>query len=138
MRAPWPLLIGLLFSCGGSMSNECVTGLPSSCSALYQPTFDQVYQRTLIPTCALGAQCHGAASQGRNGGLFYTDPDQAYALLTGKTDGRARVSPGNPACSIMIERLEASDPARVMPPGQPLSAAELCAIRTWIQNGAAR
>lgn len=41
-------------------------------------------------------------------------------------------------CSVIVERLEASEPALAMPPGAPRSETERCAIRTWIANGAHR
>ena len=32
--------------------DECVLDLPEQCAPLYTPTFDQVFSRTLAPTCA--------------------------------------------------------------------------------------
>ncbi len=131
-------LLASLTACSGRGSTaECVAGLSTACSPLYSPTFDQIFSRTLSPTCAQpGGVCH--ASAGVQGGLLFIDPDQTYALLLGETDGNARVIPGNPACSILVERIESTDPATVMPPKAPLSDAERCAILQWIQGGAKR
>jgi hypothetical protein len=116
---------------------SCVTVQPATCSPLYDPTFDQIFTRTLHTTCAQeGGACHSAS--GAQGGLVYEDADAAYALLLGKTDGRARVVPGDPSCSILIERVDAPDPSQTMPPGAELSAAERCSFETWIRNGAKR
>ena len=71
------------------------------------------------------------------GGLIFADEDSAYAALLGEGGGKSRVVAGDAACSLMIERLDATD-AKVMPPGAPLADAERCAIAQWIQNGAKR
>lgn len=110
--------------------------LDLTCAPLYTPTFDQVFTRTLKPTCALsGASCH--ASEGAMGGLVLADADGAYAALLGQNGARTRVVAGDAACSLIIERLDATD-ANVMPPGAPLADAERCAVAQWIQNGAKR
>jgi len=54
-------------------------------------------------------------------------------------DGRKRVLPGDPSCSILMERLEVNDANLRMPPGPtPLSAGERCDFVQWIMNGAPR
>jgi hypothetical protein len=122
--------------CGPS-NGTCVESLPAECAPLYTPTFDQVFTRTLQPTCAQsGGVCHSA--DGAQGGLVFADADAAYALLLGKTDGKARVVAGDPACSLLVERIESADSTTVMPPGSMLSAGERCAIETWIRDGAKR
>jgi hypothetical protein len=129
------VLAPLAHGCGSS--SECVADLPTSCAPLYPPTFDQIFTNTLAPSCALsGSGCH--APEGGQGGLVFADADSAYALLLGKTDGRARVAPGDPACSLLIERLYATDPAQLMPRGAALPDAERCAFIHWIADGAKR
>jgi Planctomycete cytochrome C len=121
--------------CSGPAPSECVAKLDLSCAPLYTPTFDQVYTRTLHPTCAQsGASCH--STSGAMGGLVFEDPDAAYALLLGENAGKARVTPGDAACSLLMERLEST--TKPMPPGAPLADAERCAVAQWIQNGAKR
>lgn len=113
----------------------CVT-VDLACDPLYEPVFDEIFSRTLKPTCGVaGSSCHSA--QGRKNGLAFADPDEAYELLLG-SDGNPRVVPGDPECSLLISRLESDDPAFQMPPGAPLSEAERCVIRQWIANGAER
>jgi hypothetical protein len=114
-----------------------VAGLSTACAPLYDPTFQQIFERTLKPTCAqAGGACH--AMDGARGGLIFEDPDRAYQLLLGQDGARRRVSPGDPACSLMVEKLESKDPSFVMPPGAPRPEAERCAIEKWIAAGAAR
>lgn len=131
-------LLSLPLGCGkGSDGLACVEGLPAQCSPLYAPTFDNLFTRTLQPTCAQsGASCH--SSQGMMGGLVFEDENAAYNLLLGKTDGKARVNPGDPSCSLIVEHLESTDPGQVMPPGAPLSDQEKCVFIQWIAMGAAR
>ncbi len=128
-------------SCSSSSSADaCLTAIPGDptpCSPLYPPTFDQIFSRTLQPTCAQpGAECHSSA--GIMGGLYFATADSAYALLLGKDDNPVRVIPRNAPCSTLVERLEASDPTQLMPPGAKLSDAEICSIVEWIQQGAKR
>jgi Planctomycete cytochrome C len=130
----------LACACGGSGDTEpapqCSTNLDLTCAPLYTPTFDQVFTRTLQPTCAqAGGSCHSA--EGAMGGLVFADPDAAYAALLGKSGAKPRVVAGDAACSLIVERLYA-DGAQVMPPGAPLADAERCAVVQWIQNGAKR
>lgn len=107
------------------------------CAELYEPTFTNVYNNTLVPTCAPeGGACHGPT--GAKGGIAYTDEDSAYDILLGNTDGRARVVPFDVECSLLVKRIESTRASKVMPPGDPLGAAEKCAIEKWIANGALR
>jgi hypothetical protein len=48
------------------------------------------------------------------------------------------VIPHDPACSVLMERIETSDVSLRMPlaAGQPLPAADRCAIQQWIAAGA--
>lgn len=134
----WTLVALLLAGCGAEESSlPCAARLDLACAPLYDPTYDQIFTRTLHPTCAQpGSSCH--AAEGAKGGLVFDDADTAYALLLGQRDGRARVTAGDPACSLLVERLESTDKAVVMPPGGALSAAERCAVVQWIKNGAKR
>jgi len=125
--------IALLSACGG---DPCVA-LPDSCDPLYAPTFDNVYENTLRPTCGFeGTACHGV--DGGQGGLVFADVDEAYAALTDDSAGEPPVLQGDPSCSLLMRRVASEDSSQTMPPGDPLSAAEQCAIRMWIEEGAKR
>ncbi len=118
---------------------ECVSGLRTDCSPLYDPpVFTTIFTKILQPTCAQGmGTCH--TSDAAMGGLVMEDIDDTYARLLGQVDGRARVNPGDPSCSLLVERLEANSPDVRMPPGPtPLDAAARCDIVQWIAMGAAR
>jgi hypothetical protein len=119
-----------LAGCSGG-DGECVE-LDASCAPLYDPTFQNVFDNTLKPTCGLpGRSCH--ATEGRKGGLIFDEVGEAHQLLL---DGRVEAS--NPGCSLIMRRLESDDPGYQMPPRSPLSAAERCSIQKWIANGAVR
>ncbi|MDB4956690.1 MAG: hypothetical protein JWO36_4259 [Myxococcales bacterium] len=97
------------------------------------PTFDNVYKNTLKTGCGSDrASCHSAA--GHQGGMSFETPAIAYAALT--DPAHPRVMPGNPACSLMIVRTDSPGTDYQMPPGDPLSAAERCALIQWVQCGA--
>ncbi len=105
---------------------------PPTCSPLYEPTFTNVFERTLRPSCGLGgAACHTA--KGRQGGLVFEDADEAYRALQA-----GQLSPGDPGCSALVVRLTATDPNLRMPPGRALAAEEQCAVARWIADGAKR
>lgn len=117
----------------------CVEGLTAECSPLYTPPdFSTLYTKILHPTCASGeTTCH--SEHGAKHGLVFEDEDESYGLLLGQLDGRKRVLPGDPGCSILMERLEVNDASLRMPPGPtPLSAGERCDFVQWIVNGAPR
>ena len=122
----------------GDTPEPCVTNIPeSTCTPLYEPTFDQVYTQTIQPKCAFaGSACH--AAEGAQGGLVLDDPDTAYAMLVQPKSSSARVLTGDPECSLLVERLVTGDPIALMPPGNALEEPEVCAIVTWIRNGAER
>lgn len=103
-----------------------------ACTPPYDPTFANVFEKTLKPTCAKsGVSCH--AVTGRQGGVAFEDADDAYRdLLDGK------VAAGDPACSSVYARVAATDPNVRMPPGRSIDPAEQCAIAKWIADGAKR
>ena len=73
--------------------------------------------------------CHSGTSPA--GGVALSDADTAYAsLLAGY------VTANDPDDSMLMELLTSSDDDVRMPPGEPLSDAEVDAVRAWINNGA--
>ena len=67
------------------------------------------------------------------GRVALSDADTAYAsLLAGY------VTANDPDNSMLMELLTSSDDDVRMPPGEPLSDAEVDAVRAWINNGAAQ
>lgn len=115
---------------GAEQMPSCVE-LSASCDPLYAPVFDELFARTLKPTCAQGGgSCHGP--DGQQGGLVLADADAAHSLLA------TRLVPGDAACSELVVRTHQAGRPWSMPPGSSLSEQERCVIRRWIELGAAR
>ena len=118
-----------LAACTQDPPPECIT-VDTGCAPLYEPTFDNIYMMTLRDTCGSArASCHSAI--GMSGGMSFEDESAAYTSLIA-----GRVTPGDPGCSKMVVRTSSPGAAYQMPPGDPLGAAERCALIQWIQAGA--
>jgi len=132
MRQPWfaaALAAALLGGCATDAPPTCVT-VDTTCAPLYAPTFDNVYTKTLRDTCGSArSSCHSAA--GKQGGMSFEDEAHAYAALLA-----GRVVPSDPGCSKMIVRTDSPGAGYQMPPGDPLSEPERCALIQWVQAGA--
>jgi len=106
----------------------------AACTPLYEPSYANVFSKTLQPTCAKsGVSCH--ASTGKQGGVAFDDADVAYTQLLDTTQA---VRAGDPACSAIVARVVATDGNVRMPPGRSIDPGEQCAIIQWIANGAKR
>lgn len=136
------LVVGVVaMSCTNAAPGDppCVAGLSAQCQPLYDPpTYDVLFTKIFHPTCASGTgTCH--TRDAAKAGLVFEDADEAYALLLGKNGAHVRVLPGDASCSLIMKRLASRDPSYHMPPGKtPLTAAELCTVTQWIDNGAQR
>jgi hypothetical protein len=123
----------------GDGNGSCLAKLSLDCRPSFEPaSYDAIFSNVLRPSCgssASGTQCHGA--EGMQAGLVLADQDEAYESLLGELDGRPRVVRGDPECSMLIQRIESSDPRVRMPLNSPpLSEGQRCAIRQWIAEGA--
>ena len=129
--------IGLLgLACNGQSGEPCLDVDPA-CDPLYEPVFEAVFEQTLVSSCGLGAtSCHSA--EGAHAGLSFDDADLAYELLLEETSEGSLVVEGDASCSPLVAILRSEDASTVMPPGDPLSEAEICAIEQWIDAGAVR
>lgn len=77
--------------------------------------------------------CHSAETK-PSGGLRVDDRN---GLINGGNTGPA-ILVGNPAGSLLLQRIQHMDPKKVMPKeGDKLTAAQLADLTTWIQEGAA-
>ena len=77
--------------------------------------------------------CHGALKQ--QAGLRL---DTVRLMIRGGESG-AVISPSDPASSVLLRRVTATDPAERMPPeheGEPLSSQQVKLLRDWIAAGA--
>jgi hypothetical protein len=121
---------------------DCVQGLDVTCAPLYPPTFDNMFRDTLIPKCSTGGgSCH--TPEGHQADLAFDelDPDAAYhQLMMNSTvhPDRERIAPGDPSCSVMIERVYSSAKRWHMPRGSNLADNERCAMVQWVAQGALR
>ncbi len=106
-----------------------------TCALAFQPTFDNVFNQVLQPTCGLaGTACHeNVDALGGANGLIFVDIDAAHEeLIAG-----GWVTPEDAACSEVVVRLESADDLLRMPPGAtPLDPSLRCSIETWIEQGA--
>jgi hypothetical protein len=137
------VVLGLTACAGGDDGAieppACLTHLDPDCSPSVPATFDAVYGSIVQSSCGLvggSPSCHSAAA--KQAGLDLSTPARAYDALLGKR-GRARVLPGDPDCSVLMQRIEASDDTFRMPLGTERLAPGLrCAIQQWIAAGAER
>ncbi len=115
---------------------ECIASehaIDEACAPGYVPTFTNVYNNTLKEGCgSTKANCHSA--RGRAGDLSFETQDIAYAALLDAK--KARVKPGNAACSEMIVRTHSPGEDYQMPPGDALKAPARCALVQWVLQGA--
>ena len=137
------MAIGLatVLACGDDGGNapapECLPELPRDCNIVWQ-NYDAIWDNAFSScgSATTGGFCHGA--EGQMAGLLMSDKDTAYDSLLGGNDGRARVIPGDPECSTLVQRIESEDAAFQMPPGGRMTAPQRCSIIQWIAQGANR
>jgi hypothetical protein len=100
------------------------------------PTFNEIFTRTLQPSCGSNAACHAGANAQR--GLRFDDETTAYQDLMAKNAAgtTARVIPNDLKCGELIVRLETPNKSWTMPKGSHLPENLLCVIRHWIADGA--
>jgi hypothetical protein len=131
------LLFVLLAGCPREPPPACIT-VDTSCAPSYVPTFANVYKNTISVSCgATNSSCHNAA--GHMAGLTLEDQATAYTKLTSASQldpSRMRVVAGDPACSLVIVRTDSPGKDYQMPPGDPLSDGERCALVQWVEMGA--
>ncbi len=107
-------------------------GVDTSCTPAFEPTYEALYANTFQRSCvSTGVSCHTA--RGKQGGVDFSDPNAAYDALVA-----SKVRSGDPACSVLVQRVLATTGETRMPPGRSLSAGEQCAIVKWVADGARR
>lgn len=119
----------------------CVEVDPQGCAPLYSPSFDEVFTRTLMPSCATGGgSCHGnaQASGAAAHGLFVDTADDTFTRLLEDRGDATFVIGGDAACSPLVVRLLVDDDALRMPVGSALPAGEICSVAQWVDSGAVR
>ena len=118
-------------------------------------TFTRVWEEILMPKGCAGAYCHGSGV----GGLKFMKKEEAYGVLVGMmaagpscgSSGKMRVKAGDPAASLLLEKISAEKPScgDAMPIGAKLepncvsmntsvcnTMEDLKLVRDWIMSGA--
>jgi polyvinyl alcohol dehydrogenase (cytochrome) len=105
------------------------------------PTFTAVYEEVFIGAGCNTPLCHGGGA----GALAMTTRDGAYRELVGVpaagelcAGAGARVDPGNPEGSLLLDKVSSRSPlcGDPMPIAAPLAAEQVDQIRRWIEIGA--
>ena len=92
----------------------------------------QLYRESIQPL--LTRKCGRCHIESLQGGLSLGD---LKSMLAGGDSAQPVVSPGNPAQSLIIQRVLSDDPQERMPPGdQRLSPEEIESLKNWIASGA--
>lgn len=103
----------------------------TSCNELYDATsFKDVFANTVSQKCGVGSSCHSTV--GRAGELVLDNEATAHEQLL----LQGRVKPNDASCSEMIVRTDSPGKDYQMPPGDPLSEPERCALIKWVEAGA--
>lgn len=105
-------------------------GTPLSCDEAGEaPRYSELFAGLLRPNCGRsGVSCHG---EGSDSVLSFVDETESYAHVLERF-----VTPGAPVCSELYLRVISDDLFFRMPPAEPLSQEERCAIARWIAAGA--
>ena len=94
---------------------------------------EQEARRALAKHCF---PCHGPDASSRKADLRLDLREMAVAP---RDEGALAIDPGSPQTSVVLQRITTTDPDDRMPPpdsGPAMSAAEIEAIRAWIDSGA--
>ena len=122
----------VMVACGDEPTEPACPPVIAECTPQYEPVFESVYTNTIQRSCGVGGNsCHGSAAPAGN--LDLSSPSVAYDQLLMNN----RVIPNDPSCSVIVQRMHHADSSLLMPPGSPLSDAEICSVQKWIEAGAA-
>jgi hypothetical protein len=80
--------------------------------------------------------CHGPDSETRKGELRLDRAEFAFAI---RKEGGVAIAKGDPENSLLMRRVTATDPAKMMPPEEahkPLKPEQVAVLRQWIEEGA--
>ena len=107
--------------------------IPSRATAERPVTFNQDVSPILSKHCL---ECHGPDANQRKSGLRL---DRFEAATSPRLAKPAAILPGDPAASLLIQRITSDDPDKRMPPAEnsaPLSEADTATLKAWIAQGA--
>ena len=133
-----PLLLSLMAACGEMEPEEVTVDVDTGTQLNLEPAFSSIYNG-FAQSCAFSS-CHGEPNP-MQGLSFDEDQESVHAHLLGPSNQQPEynlVEPGNSDGSWLVMKLEGT--ATVgdrMPQGNPLSQADIDAVRDWISAGAA-
>jgi hypothetical protein len=115
-----------------------------SCAGDPPPTFSEIQDRVLTPSCAFST-CHKGVSAA--GGLNLEAPayEAMVNVASSQNPAKSQVAPGDPAGSYLLDKMVGEDqrtggalPAGVGMPltGFPIDAERVALVRAWIEAGA--
>lgn len=116
--------------CGDEPPPACTT-VETQCAPLYTTTsYANVYSQTIAQDCGADrGACHAATSESH---LPLVGEQQSFDSLA------PYIIAGDPGCSELVVRTSGVGKDYQMPEGVPLSEAEQCALRKWVEAGAPR
>ncbi len=117
------IIFGLFFAGGCSDFGDRITDGQDPADTLVY------FSRDIQPI--FNANCGGCHVGGNQGGLTL----DSYATLMKGGDSGPVVRAGLPDSSLLVQRIEGTIQPRMPLAGQPLSAADIQAIRRWILQG---
>ncbi len=121
----------LLILCGCSSSSQEPT-VEAQLAALGELDYNFHVKPILSQNCYL---CHGPDASSREADLRLDRPEDAFALR----DSLAAIVPGDTAASLLVHRINATDPEERMPPPEAhktLSPLQIAILEKWITEGA--
>ncbi|MSU50851.1 MAG: DUF1553 domain-containing protein [Opitutus sp.] len=105
----------------------------STASAAKKISFNAQVQPILAENCYA---CHGTDPESRKADLRLDRAEHAYRK---RKDGEPAIVPGRPDTSPLVQRIEATDEKKIMPPPEShktLKPAQVALLRKWIAEGA--
>jgi len=131
VRSPWyaALKTGVAAAVAASVASVQLAGQSPEPLAI---SYNRDIRPIMSGTCF---RCHGPDESSRRAGMRLDLRDEALRRRGNGTP----IVPGQPDESLIVKRIFAEDPARVMPPAaihKELTAAQKQTIRRWIEQGA--
>ncbi|HUQ07896.1 MAG TPA: hypothetical protein VM261_35620 [Kofleriaceae bacterium] len=140
------VVLGALAACGSDLDvdgdhvDAAVDPDPLAVEDTPDPgSFDDLHRTIIAPRCSgQPGLCHNGQFEPN-----LSTPGNAYAYLVGRPalekPTLLRVNPGNPATSVLVDKLRNRGVATRMPLGaDPLEESQIAAVEAWISGGALR
>lgn len=103
------------------------------------PKLSALQTKIFTPRCGVGSSCHAGDDPREGLSLVAPVRPRIVGQPSRQVPAKMLVVAGDPAASYLFEKVSSAKPAvgaRMPYTADPLSAAELAALRTWIENGA--